>query len=97
MCDKNEKCNYTIFFGREAARPKSAVHFLGVRKKMVMGYSSSHANLSNPREGYASLGVRALGFRVAPEQSGDVRVPVAGERVEDSRGHGLLKFARELE
>ncbi len=28
----------------------------------VMGYSSSRANLSNPREGYASLGVRALGL-----------------------------------
>ena len=27
-----------------------------------MGYSSSRANLSNPREGYASLGVRALGL-----------------------------------
>ena len=27
-----------------------------------MGYSNSHANLSNPREGYAALGVRALGL-----------------------------------
>ena len=32
------------------------------RTRGVMGYSSSRANLSNPREGYASLGVRALGL-----------------------------------
>ena len=34
---------------------------------------------TNPHEGYASLGMRALGFELTPKKFADVRVAIAGE------------------
>ena len=55
----------------------------------VMGYSVARLvprrEPTNPHEGYASLGMRALGFELPPKKFADVRVAIAGERIEDVR------------